>query len=298
MRQIGNLPAESSALTFSDYLYGKGIANEVEASKNGSWAIWVHSDDKLKEAEHLLELYNQNPDLPEYHATPGHAEQQRQMKQKADEEFQKKVYDRDQIFSWQAQIGMLSFGLIAINIALYIMGYFGHREAIIQVLSIEQYGEMIQSRGMLPEIFAGEIWRLFTPIFLHFGPLHLLFNMLWLKDLGTAIEKRHSSLVLAILIMAIASASNLAQYLVKGPTFGGMSGVVYGLFGYIWMQSRYNPSSGFYLDKQIVTMMIAWFFLCLSGLAGPIANMAHGVGLLSGMAIGYISAFVSKRQKI
>lgn len=296
MRQIGNLPDERSALTFSDYLYGKGIENEVEASKNGAWVIWVRSDDKLKEAEHLLGLYHQNPDLPEYHEKNGHAEQHRLMKQKEDEEFQKKVYDRDKILSWETQFGLLSFALIAISVTLYILGYFGHKESIIQILSIEQYGDGKRSLNILPEIFAGEIWRLFTPIFLHFGPLHLLFNMLWLKDLGTAIERRHNSLVLAMLIMAIASASNLAQYLVRGPTFGGMSGVVYGLFGYIWMQSRYNPSSGFHLDKQIVTMMIAWFFLCLSGLAGPIANTAHGVGLLSGMGIGYITAFMSTRQ--
>jgi len=99
-------------------------------------------------------------------------------------------------------------------------------------------------------------------------------------------------------VMAIASSSNMAQYFVSGPSFGGMSGVVYGLFGYVWMQSKYNPASGFILDKQIVTMMIAWFFLCLSGFAGPIANTAHGVGLLAGMAIGYVSAFVSTRRKL
>ncbi|OGV60175.1 MAG: hypothetical protein A2283_19615 [Lentisphaerae bacterium RIFOXYA12_FULL_48_11] len=296
MRQIGNLPDERSAQIFCDYLYGKSIENEIETLKDGSWTVWVRSDDKLKEAATLLELYRQNPDLPEYHEHTGHAEELRKAKQKEDEEFKKKIYDRNRILSWEAQVGLLSFTLIAINVTLYIMGYFGHRESIIQALSIEQYGESKQSLNMLPEIFAGEIWRLFTPIFLHFGPLHLLFNMLWLKDLGTAIEKRHSSLVLAILIMAIASASNLAQYLVRGPSFGGMSGVVYGLFGYIWMQSRYNISSGFHLDKQIVIMMIAWFVLCLSGLAGPIANTAHGVGLLSGMVIGYIAAFVSTRQ--
>ncbi|MDD5520373.1 MAG: rhomboid family intramembrane serine protease [Kiritimatiellae bacterium] len=296
MRQIGNLPDESSALTFSDYLYVKGIENEVDPAKDGSWAIWVHSDEKLKEAGDLLELYRKNPDLPEYQENARHAERHRLLKLKEDEEFQKKVYDRDRILSWQTQIGLLSGIMIAISIGVYIFSIFNHSDILIQTLSIARHGDNIPPTEPLPDIMKGEIWRIFTPIFLHFGPLHLLFNMMWLKDLGTAIEKQHNSLMLGMLVLSIASSSNLAQYFVSGPTFGGMSGVIYGLFGYIWMQSKYNPVSGFYLDKQIVTMMIAWFFLCLSGLVGPIANTAHGVGLVTGMAIGYASAYVSNHQ--
>jgi GlpG protein len=297
MRQIGNLPDESSALTFSDYLYVKGIENEVELAKDGSWAIWVHSDEKLKEAGTLLELYRKKPDLPEYQENARHAERHRLQKLKEDEEFGKKIYDRDRIFSWQTQIGLLSGTLILVSVAVYVFSLFSHKEALIQALSISRYNDtVIISPQPLEEIIQGEFWRIITPIFLHFGPLHLLFNMMWLKDLGTAIEKQHNSLVLGMLVLSIATSSNLAQYFVSGPTFGGMSGVVYGLFGYIWMQSRYNPASGFYLDKQIVTLMIAWFFLCLFGLVGPIANTCHGVGLITGMAIGYASAYVSNRQ--
>jgi len=298
MRQIGNLPDEASALTFSDYLYVKGIENEVESAKDGAWILWVHSDDKLKESGILLEIYRKNPNLPEYQENARHAERRRQLKLAEDVAFQKKIYDRDRIISWQTQIGLLSGTLIAISVAIYVMCLFDHKDDLLQALSIAKYSADSQPMEQLHEILQGEFWRLFTPIFLHFGPLHLLFNMLWLKDLGTAIEKRHNSFILLILVMAIASSSNMAQYFVSGPSFGGMSGVVYGLFGYVWMQSKYNPASGFILDKQIVTMMIAWFFLCLSGFAGPIANTAHGVGLLAGMAIGYVSAFVSTRRKL
>ena len=81
-----------------------------------------------------------------------------------------------------------------------------------------------------------------------------------------------------------------AQYLLSGPSFGGMSGVVYGLLGYIWMQGRFNPASGLSLQPQTVTMMILWFFLCLTGMVGHVANTVHAVGLAGGIAWGFLDA--------
>ena len=156
-------------------------------------------------------------------------------------------------------------------------------------------GEPIVSQRSL-EISQGQIWRLFTPMFIHFGIIHLLFNMLWLRNLGTMIEKRQNTWILVLLVLVIAAASNLGQYAVSGPRFGGMSGVVYGLLGYIWIRGKFDPFSGLFLHRQTVVMMIVWFFLCLSGVIGNIANTAHGVGLVLGIVWGFISARLSKRD--
>jgi len=88
--------------------------------------------------------------------------------------------------------------------------------------------------GWLPEVRAGQVWRLVTPMLIHFGFAHTLFNMLWLRDLGSMFEARLSSWYLAVFIIVVSAASNLAQYLATHrPVFGGMSGVVYGLIGYV-----------------------------------------------------------------
>jgi len=104
------------------------------------------------------------------------------------------------------------------------------------------------------------------------------------------VEERQSSVHLLLLTLVIAVCSNLAQYFVAGPVFGGMSGVVYGLLGYIWIRGKFDPASGLYLHSYNVMMMLIWFFACLFHLIPNVANTVHAVGLVIGMAWGYLSS--------
>ncbi len=139
----------------------------------------------------------------------------------------------------------------------------------------------------------GDFWRLLTPVFLHFGLAHIVFNMLWLWQLGGPLERRLGSPELLTLIVVVGVLSNLAQYFFKPESlFGGMSGVVYALLGYFWMQGRFNPRFGMALRQPIVIMMLIWFVVCWLGVVGNIANMAHTAGLILGVFWGFISAYV------
>ena len=126
--------------------------------------------------------------------------------------------------------------------------------------------------------------------------LHIVFNLLWLRDLGTMIEQRQSGWHLLALILVIGTLSNLGQWWMEGPRFGGMSGVVYGLLGYIWIRGKFDPRSGLFLHRETVTMMILWLVLCFTGALGPIANTAHTVGLIAGMAWGFLSSIPGSRK--
>jgi GlpG protein len=130
-----------------------------------------------------------------------------------------------------------------------------------------------------------QYYRWIAPIFLHFGPLHLLFNMSATLSFGRAIEQRSGSWRFLGIVLVIALVSNFSQFLHSGPMFGGMSGVD---FGFLWMKSRFAADYGVGMDRDFVIRFFLFAVMCLFGLFGPIANTAHFSGLFTGMALAMI----------
>ena len=154
------------------------------------------------------------------------------------------------------------------------------------------------------DLKAGQVWRVVTPIFIHLGIMHLLFNMIWLYQLGGVLEGRYKSASFGGLVLFTGIAGVLAQCCMPyempfdslngGVLGGGMSGVVFGLLGFAWIKTRSDPASGLVLRGNIFGFMMIWLVLGFSGilnflLDGNIANWAHGGGLVAGMLLGYLS---------
>ena len=189
------------------------------------------------------------------------------------------------------RLGPVTVGLIAACVAVALYSSLGTSERNLLPLFIS-LTPASGPYGILPEVRAGEVWRLLTPMFIHLGVIHIVFNMIWLKDIGSAIEHRDGSKQFVAMVVITALCSNVGQYFWNGPAFGGMSGVVYGLFGYVAVRSSLAPRSGYYMPGQTVLIMLAWFVACLLGViphVTNVANAAHGYGLLVGVVWGFIA---------
>jgi len=295
MRQIGQLETETSARAFSDYLYVQGIKNEIEAEKDAGWAIWVHAEEEMERARQLLAEYRAQPNDPKFEQAKKVAPKLKEKEEKELEAYRKKLEDRRHLFRPLTSYGFgpLTFAMIFISVVVFILSRMGEDQESIMGLFVTKFeitGGYIRWDPGLQEIRHGEFWRLFTPMFIHFGLPHILFNAIGMYVLGSMIEARQSTLHLVILSIAIAAGSNLAQYYFGGPRFGGLSGVLFGLAGYIWIRGKFDPGCGLFLHQTTVTMMLIWFFLCFTPFVKGIANTAHAVGLVMGIAWGYLSS--------
>ena len=140
-----------------------------------------------------------------------------------------------------------------------------------------------------------------APTVEHAGPFHLLFNLFWLYELApgfeAAVSKQVGTLLgasaadaaaavaVAFLYAAVALASNAAQYASTGPHFLGLSGVVFGLVGFLAVAA---PQA---LYPGTVRFFAGWFVLCVALTAVglfPVANAAHGAGAAAGALLGWL----------
>ena len=160
------------------------------------------------------------------------------------------------------------------------------------------------ARGLMFDgLVDGQYWNVITPIFLHFGLMHLVFNCLWLALLGGRVERLYGSMHLLLLVLVSGAISNLIQYSWQGSAyFGGMSGVVYALLGYIWIKGQFVSQPELQLPPGILGFMLIWLLVGMTGvlkllLGIGVANGAHVGGLLIGMLLGLVFGLVSAARR-
>ena len=295
MRRIGTLSSEREARTFSDYLFTLKIESQVSGS-NGEWEVWLLDEDQLEQGRTEMAAYSEAPNDPKYAAAAGAAKAEREAKLKADLESARQQIDLRE--RWERPVWMqipVTVSLLALSILITLLCNFGENHEMMSLFQVRastidgDYASF--SRAPLYDVMRGEVWRLITPIFIHLGWIHLLGNSMWLMLLGRMIEFERGSWWLLLYVLTIGLISNLAENAYSGPLFGGMSGVVYGLFGYVWLTGRLEPHTGLHLTRESTIIMVVWLFLCTTGRVGNIANMAHFVGLGVGLLLAGIGVF-------
>ncbi len=253
----------------------------------------------MAQADAELAAFHANPGDSRFQSARDSADTIRRQAARLETQFRKNVRPVNNIWNRpNFQRRPLTIALISVCVAVYLLMHLYSYGLVVDWLGfsslrVEEIGGKIGIRpGGLDDIRHGQVWRLFTPVLLHFNLAHILFDMWALASFGSLIEYRRGTLTLAFLILVSAVTSNLGQYLfdtyylAQPGLFGGMSGVVYALFGYVWMKGRYEPEQGMILHPSSVQIMIFWLVICMLGAMGNIANAAHAVGLIVGMLCG------------
>lgn len=270
---------------FSQQLYCQGLmhriseesgqqvlyaSNENEAIKlRQALREWMQQPVDVRSAENTLTLQNPRPSAMPYSGNWARR------------------------FYWTMLASPVTWLLIMVSLLVAAISGLGANLRPVQDL----FYPLLPTSGLLPLLTGidgiGNWLRTLTPMFLHFGELHLVFNMLWLWFFGQQLEARQSKSLFLLLVLLTAFVSNSAQYMVQGSNnFGGMSGVVYGLVGYAWIIHFFMPQSRLMITNSMFSVFIIALVAMEILASSWIATTAHAMGLLTGLVFGLLKVLV------
>ncbi len=253
-----------------DYLATLGIPCELTQSELGV-SVWLADERRLAQAQQEVKRFLAEPNHPRYMEASWQSG-------RADARIDYSKGMTDPITDFLHQAGPLTLVVIIACLAIYALDAIG----------LPIFDELA-FHPTLAQFTDWQAWRYVTPAFIHFSVLHLVFNLLWWWYLGGQIEQRLGSGKLFILLIVGAALPNIAEFFASGPRFGGLSGVVYALLGYSWLRARLQPDCGLAMPPALMGFMLVWLVLGFFDMLGtPTANMAHLVGLLVGLAQGWL----------
>ncbi|HEV8232285.1 MAG TPA: rhomboid family intramembrane serine protease [Thermoanaerobaculia bacterium] len=144
-------------------------------------------------------------------------------------------------------------------------------------------------------IWGGAYWALITSVFVHLALWHLAFNLYWLWILGRTLERSIGSLRWLGLFLGAAIVSSGVELGASGSTGIGLSGVIYAIFGFMWVAKRSYPAFSRVVTRQTVWLFIGWLIGCVLATVlrvWNVGNAAHISGLALGLTTG--AAFVRR----
>ncbi len=264
------------AQAFVDYMATQGIILTIQQHTQSD--VWLADESQAGRVRAELARFLENPADPRYLAA------------RTMEQFECINGLRYQRFPFFATLrhnaGPFTWAILLICIAVFILqNLLGDQPVMIWLAW--PYDPSLQF----------EAWRYFSHAFMHFSLMHILFNLLWWWYLGGAVEKRIGSGKLVVITVISALLSGFVQHQFSGPWFGGLSGVVYALMGYVWLRGERDPQSGIYLQRGLILFSLVWLIAGWFDVFGmAIANGAHVAGLATGLAMAFVDTLHGRKR--
>ncbi|WP_417552356.1 rhomboid family intramembrane serine protease [Marinomonas fungiae] len=272
--------------SFSKLLWQHRIGHRIVQANNRD-QLWLLSPEDVEQTQTLLELWQRDPsEALKWSSTPRPRAVNPNFK------------------DWHKSPVTIATLLMAALVALVTgLGQYLDTLSWFTISSFEIIGNRIHFDPLSTVLAEGEYWRLLTPAFIHFGAMHLIFNALWVWEIGRKLERLMGSLAWLLFATTVSIVSNVGQYLLSQyPLFGGLSGLVYGLIGFAWIMPWLIRGWPSIISKPLMAFFIVWLVLgytdvlAMFGL-GKVANDAHLLGLISGLACAGVYSLVWKLFK-
>lgn len=273
MLKLAVIPHPRMAQAFVDYMAARQVDVTLQRDENGHAVLWLNDENHLADVQAELRAFLSDPDNSKYQAASWKV---------ADSRTASFSYQSESLLSViKAKSGPFTLLIMAASVAVYLAMLLGAGNTIVNLLFFPSDAEQ-----------SWQLWRLFSHALLHFSAIHLIFNLLWWWVLGGKIEQHSGSAKLLQLFLFTALVSGVGQYTYGGgPYFGGLSGVVYALLGYLWWLGWLAPERGLSIETSYVGFMLLWLVIGFFEPFGmAIANMAHLFGLITGCLMGFADA--------
>lgn len=255
---------------------------------DGKEQLWLLQPDQANQALALLEQWQLDPQSLDQ-IQPSRSSRRQKLAQE---------------YAWyRSPMTIITLAVSALVAMVTGLGEYFDTVSWFTISSFEIVGDRIRFTPLSEVLAQGEYWRLLTPAFLHFGAAHLIFNSLWVWEVGRKLEQLLGSWIWLLFALSVSIASNVAQYLINGyPLFGGLSGLVYGLIGFAWVMPYLIKGWPTIISKPLMIFFIIWLvagytdIFAVIGL-GSIANEAHLIGLVAGLVCAALYSLVYKVVK-
>ena len=258
--EIGVMRDRGAALKFADYLNSIGIKATAKPGFGANYSIYVANEADVSKAKLELLRFGNNPFAKAYN--------QAAWAQGKTPKRERTVSSRTGFLSFSMgtytwSLASLTSIIEVICLLIFVLGLVPDLErALLGALSWYHWDQVVADF---------QVWRVLTPIF----------------------ERHFGAWKLGYIILTIALVSNILQFIFLqsglggNSIFGGLSGVVYGVIGYMGVLSRRHDLPG---DLRLPPglLLVSIIFIGIGFFLSGIANICHLGGLLVGMALALV----------
>ncbi|MEM9365560.1 MAG: rhomboid family intramembrane serine protease [Planctomycetota bacterium] len=324
MRRIGTLPEAAQAERFGDYLQTESIDYRMD-DEDPPISVWIREERDVPRAKALFDAFAADPSNERYNVSESakalRKQEEKDQRRKAEmlRRNQQKLARRTSMTGrpgaggragYAAGVGSdtpVTLAVMVIAVLVALITAFGNTAVlsrptaaggeslglkVFKTLYVVDYGSFLETEDPLYSVKRGQVWRVVTPMFLHSGPMHLVFNMLALFSLGGVVERLHGHLFMLGLLLITQVAATMTQILLpdwlENPLAVGASGAVLGVFGFLWVRPKVQANYPVEIPQANVAFILGFVFLCLTPLLPNIANGAHFGGLGAGILIAFV----------